>query len=167
MAAGLAQTGCIPCPCCTTPVHQLTCFMVKAEGVSAHGLRSRFCSQQRCTLNDCFPLLSKPMYWINFIVSYHSHWAGRGLLPGLCRQRACAMEQRSVCYLASATTNRVAFLVSIHIHPGRAPVWSAMPQKVGDNAKRERSRQVLRWYRVMCPFNLCHRGFQLSLTKRK
>lgn len=51
-----------------------------------------------------------------------------------------------VYYLASATTNRVVFLISIHINPGkgRAPVWSAVPQKVRDNTDRERSHQVLR-----------------------
>lgn len=162
VAVGLSRTSCIPCPCCTTPVHQLICFMMKAESVLAHGLQSRFCSQQRCTLNNCIPLLSKPMYWINFLLSYYSNWAGRGLLPGLCGQRACAMEQRSTYYRASATTNRVAFPVSIQINPGRAPVWSAMPQKVSDNPNRERSLQVLRWYRVMCPFAFCHRGFQLT-----
>lgn len=146
VAVGLSRTSCIPCPCCTTPVHQLICFMMKAESVLAHGLQSRFCSQQRCTLNNCIPLLSKPMYWINFLLPYYSNWAGRGLLPGLCGQRACAMEQRSTYYQASATTNRVAFPVSIQINPGRAPVWSAMPQKVSDNPNRERSLQVLRWY---------------------
>lgn len=79
-----------------------------------------FCSQQWCMLNDCLPLLSKPTSWIDLIVSYHSSWAGRGLLPGLCGQRPAAMEQGSVYYLASAITNRIAFLVSIQINPGRA-----------------------------------------------
>lgn len=47
------------------------------------------------------------------------------------------MEQSSVYYPASPTTNRVAFLVGTKVNPGRAPVWSAMPQDVNANPNRK------------------------------
>lgn len=101
---------------------------------------------------------SKPMYWINFTVSYQSHRAGRRFLPGLCRQRACVMEQKSIYYPASPTTNRVAFLVGTKVNPGRAPVWSAMPQDVSDNPNRKEPSGT----EMIQGHVFIHRDFQLT-----
>lgn len=77
-----------------------------------------------------------------FTVSCHSNWAGRGLLPGAAGKEPVLWTV--VYYLSSAAANRVAFSPSIWINSGRAPVWSAMPQKVRDKASKERSHQALR-----------------------
>ena len=143
-ATGLSWTGCIPSPCCTTPVHQLTCFMMKAESVISPWIAIQVL-QSAAVFVKQFSSSPFQTYVLNQFYSVLPFSLGRErTLPGLCGQRACAMEQGSIYYLASATTNGVASLVIIQMNPGSVPVWSVVPQKVRDNANRERRRQVLR-----------------------